>query len=499
MLAESRSPHAHRWSQPATWFWIAAIILLPWHIGIIASDPWLKLPPKPTGDGPDYENIAFHLWHGKGFSTDWLNDEWREPYAVVERDVSELIDPASRPSESQRHAYYVQFSRTDGLAPTTARPPLYPLVIASIYTIVGRSPNGFAAVRIFSAICLALAGAIAAWTTVRTIRSLTSSNLAIVISGSTAIGLSLLDRTARSYCTDFLTEPLAMLLTQLLIYLWLSGFRSENESSATFDKNGSAQRRRTIGIGLIAGALVLTRSITLFWLPGLSLLMWISGDGAVPRRSENDQPNLRTQRFMQLGMMLVSCMLVLGPWWARNCAVLDRLMPLGTQGPITLLGGYCDEATTAGGEWQGEPELRLRAECRHSFWHRARLERTRSLRKHRRDEFIATSVNTWNFPLFLMRVVTEWNPYTGKSLIWKILMVIGAVVIITSSLERRAGRLLVGLLLINTLTVMVLYSVGGRFLVPTYGIMYSLAAIGAATPVMFASCMRRRHTEQSAA
>ena len=152
-------------------------------------------------------------------------------------------------------------------------------------------------------------------------------------------------------------------------------------------------------------------------------------------------------------------------------------MPLGTQGPITLLGGYCAEALGQNGDWSYEPELRLRGTMSVVDFE-TDLEREKSLSRK-----ASTQVREWianhlsSIPkLVCMRAYKHWNPYTGKSLIWKLLLVVGLLLLFPK--DKRNVLLLAGLLAISTLITCSLYSVGGRFLVPLYGIQFSVAGIG---------------------
>jgi hypothetical protein len=178
---------------------------------------------------------------------------------------------------------------------------------------------------------------------------------------------------------------------------------------------------------------------------------------------------------------------VLMPWWIRNCLVLEDWMPLGTKGQTTLLGGYCDESLANAGEWQFAPERRLRE--------RIQVESSSDFDPEKpdawldREKWIAreawTEVQRWcgshvsDIPrLVVQRMVTEWNPYSGKALLMKLFAIVGLFWLIRNDHQMLQWLLIP--LLINTFWVAVLYSVGGRFLVPTYGCVYVLAAVGIA-------------------
>ena len=174
-------------------------------------------------------------------------------------------------------------------------------------------------------------------------------------------------------------------------------------------------------------------------------------------------------------------------------------MPLGTQGPITLVGGYSDESLTQKGQWQLEPELRLRARVASEL---ATDEAGSLVRREVRVARAAREeVHTWTLghlhelpKLVWYRLASEWAPYSGRALAWKLAALLGLGFL---ALRLPAAATLIGgVILINTLMVMALYSVGGRFLVPTYGMLYTLAGVGAMSALLIiASLVPGRHAE----
>jgi hypothetical protein len=158
-------------------------------------------------------------------------------------------------------------------------------------------------------------------------------------------------------------------------------------------------------------------------------------------------------------------------------------MPLGTQGPIALVGGYSDEALAGDGDWQYESELQLRRRVAQSEGFRtARDETQRELlvalaAKQEFSHWIRNHVS--DLPrLAIKRIYVHWNPYTGRSLIWRMAILAGAMWLVFR--RDRAAWWLIGLPLTSTLVVAVLYSTGGRFLVPLYGILFVLSGLGVA-------------------
>lgn len=437
-----------------TWFVLATTVLAVACLGKVVLDSRFTLLPKPTSDGPVYENIAYHLSTGRGFWIDLDDPTWSVPYErSFERDEFQVY--LNAPSQSM---------------PMTGRPPLFPALIATVYQFVDRGPTAFAIVRVLSALCLALGCALAVANAATVMIKIEVcerklSAWSITLGCATAILLAASNRTLLSYASDFLTEPLALLLTQVLVSLLLAVVHSR-------DTVGSARPLAwwlVIALGVVVAGMILARSLFVLWLPGLWLLLFV----------------LRTNhRLRDATLVLAVAVLCLSPWWIRNCVVLERFMPLGTQGPITLLGGYCDEAIAGGGDWQHVPEQQLRQAMNE------RAEFRELPTDVDRELMIADEskrlVRAWvakhvaDLPgLFAARVVTHWNPYTGRSLLWRLLIVAGAVYILVK--RRPEAWVLVGLPVMNTVLVASLYTTGGRFLVPLYGILFTLSAIGVAS------------------
>jgi hypothetical protein len=441
-----------------TWFVLASAVLAAVCIASVVLDPRFTSLPKPTSDGPVYENMAYHLSTGRGFWTDWHDPKWREPYE----------------QSPERSDFGVYLEAPLQSMPMTGRPPLFPALIAIVYKFVDRGPTAFAIVRVISALCLAFGCAIAVANAATVMMKFEVcgrkfSAWSIGFGCAAAIFLAASNRTLLSYASDFLTEPLALLLTQLLVASLLVLPQSQACTAPQ-----PLARWRVVAIGVIVAGMILARSLFVLWLPGLWLLLAVI---------------LNSHRLRDATLVIVVAVVSLSPWWIRNCVVLDRFMPLGTQGPITLLGGYCDEALTAGGDWQHGPEQRLRQSMRENATFTglstdiARELMIADESKRLVRAWIAEHVS--DLPrLFVMRVVTHWNPYTGKSLVWRLLILAGAVYLVSK--RRPEAWVLVGLPVMNTVLVASLYTTGGRFLVPLYGILFTLSAIGVAGFVEFA-------------
>ena len=457
-----------------SWFsgaglWMALVVLVLVAVNVICAvrDSEFWLPPKPTSDGPVYENIAYHLSAGHGFWVDWHDPQWRSVY-----------EQSSRSAEYQTYLDAPQQSM-----PMTGRPPLLPLLIAGVYAVVGRDASAFAVVRLMSAVCIAVACSIAVANAAQVLwganwkgRGLGRWSIAGGCAGAMLLAAS--NRTLISYAHDFLTEPLALLLTQMFVTTLLAlisrkCFAEQSRENGCEDKPLSSWWMLALAMAL--AAMILARSLFVVWLPGVWLLLVLIV-GLIGKRG----------RWRFATQVLLLTLLLLAPWWFRNCVVLERFMPLGTQGPTTMLGGYCDEALAAGGDWQHLPEQRLRERMLADPQFNALPNDVA------RELMIADEakrlVRAWmaehvaELPgLFVSRVVTHWNPYTGKSLVWRLLILVGAIYLLVK--RRPEAWVLVGLPVMNTILVACMYTTGGRFLVPLYGILFTLSAIGIAVLV----------------
>lgn len=419
------------------WFCVACLILAPVYAWFLVQSDWLDKPPKPIGDGLCYESIGFSLYSGNGFFEDYHSPEWRALY----QDDPDYADILQR--SEQR------------VVPATGRPPVLPFMIAMVYGAADRTPGAFAVVRILLAGCLVVSGGLAAGLTALLLYRRTGRFLASALGAGMTIALAASQQTLKEYTTDFLTEPIALLWTQLLITLVVLRLTS-----------GRVGLSWAIPIGLCMGLMVLTRSMFVMWIPGLLGLMYLVEQGG------------NRQRFRFVAMVGLVCTLTCLPWWVHNCVVLGRFMPLGTQGAVATLGGYSDEAYRDMGNWSYQPELDLRESMKEGL---AALKNDTE-REVAVAEAASLELKKWiagNFEklpsLAIMRAVTHWNPYSGKSAIWKVLIVLGIVWVIRNETSLRWW--LIGLPILSTVVVMGLYETGGRFLVPLYAHLFFLAGL----------------------
>ena len=450
-----------RISQPSNAFLLSAAILSCVYLYQLASSPEFYAPPKAVGDGLEYENLGFHLWKKGEFRVNNKDPEWLQPYEV----------------QPEEYALHLEAQRRDMLS--TGRPPLFPVVIATFYSVFGRTEIAFAAVRVFSGLCLAMGGSLAVLLLAQFLSFLSSrsteranqdyDSLPAAFALVGCIGILASNRTLLSYAEDFLTEPLSLLLMQMVVFVFCLSANFQVRETLS---RKAATRRIVLALiaGLLFGSLVLARSIFVVWIPGMALILAVSQRGSW------------LGRLASASTFMIATLLICTGWWVRNTHVLERPMPLGTQGPITLLGAYSDEGWANGGEWAYEPEQRLRKQLRTiQEWaisdrqFEVLLSEQASLRVRRWVLGNPDKVMRMAWP----KIRTHWNPYHGRSLIWKVLMLLGAVTLLVHiRWVWPQATVLLGLPILSTLVVVALYTVGGRFLVPLYGVLSIVSGIG---------------------
>ena len=452
---------------PNGWFWIALFCFLPLHVSAVVLDKWFVLPPNPIGDGPEYEAIGYGLSQAHGWSTSYSDPQWRSVYEFAQSDVA-------------GPDYHVQLARVGPVAADTNRPPLLPLCIATVYRFVPRGPIAFGTIRIGLAVCLSVGCALAvAWGVALVNERNKGSALLTNAVGAGIIAIVFSERNLRNYTTDFLTEPIALVLTQAFIMVAWYGSKRGAWGWA-------------ISTGILFAGMVFCRSLYVLWLPLMIPWLWIGYrlTSQNSSASSTGPPRMAPHRWI---LVCTATFCLMGSlWWCRNCWVLDSFHPLGTKGATTLMGGYCDEAFIAGGEWQFAPEKALRIKLDSTIDIRsASASDLRELelemgRQAHAQVLKWTMDNILSLPqLVLKRIVTEWNPYSGKAMVLKLLALIGVLTLLRTNAV--ALFWITGPLVINTVVVAATYSVGGRFLVPTYGSIYILAAFGTANILEFCS------------
>jgi hypothetical protein len=263
-----------------------------------AKDGSLSAPPE-AGDGHDFDALAFNIWRHQRFGFDWSEAEWRRPYERV----------AGYDSLLERQSDYY---------PTTYRPPAAPALMALVYAVTDRS---FAAWRVVE--CALMAAAV-------TVAAAISAEMAGLAAAPVTMAVALALPLLRLFAHEFRTEGLAALLVTLLAWMWI--------------RNGKTgwTGRRCVASGLVLGVLAMTRSIFLLWIP-LTML--------APGADRSSGKAAWRGRALSVGVAL----LVIGPWWIRNCVVLDAFLPFGTQAAVNLPAGFSDRALRFKGQWMSNP------------------------------------------------------------------------------------------------------------------------------------------------
>jgi hypothetical protein len=268
------------------------------YLSTAMKDGALDAPPE-AGDGHDFDALGFGVWRHLRFGFDWSDPEFRRPY-------------------ERAGGYESLLERQGEFYPSTYRPPAAPALMAVVYAATDRS---FAAWRVVE--CALMAGAV-------TVAAALSVQIAGLAAAPLTMGVALFLPLLRLFAHEFRTEGLAALLVTLLAWMWV--------------RNGTAgwTVRRGIASGMVLGALALSRSIFLLWIP-LTLL--------APGADRAAGTAAWRGRALAVGVSL----LVIGPWWIRNCIVLEAFLPLGTQGALNLPAGFSDRALRFKGQWMSNP------------------------------------------------------------------------------------------------------------------------------------------------
>jgi hypothetical protein len=285
---------------------IVALAALAAYLAYFSVRIGLNAPTRAAGDEPDYDSIAWELSRGNGFRVDYLNPDFRRPYeeAAPSNDLYRLL------------------SRQQGLK--TYRPPLFPCAVAAGNVLFGRQ---FWAMRIWNAAAMAACCGLAVAAAGRCFGTAPAVMLALLFVG--------LDTRTRLYAQAFLTESFAACEVALLFLLMAHGLRG--------------RIRQTCLAGLLTGAMILTRTMFLLWVPWLTMLVVI-----LVRR--NSGTAWTRALLVHGGTFAIALGVTLLPWGVRNCLILGRPMPLGTQGAIELPAAWGDLAWELGGEWRsGHP------------------------------------------------------------------------------------------------------------------------------------------------
>ena len=235
--------------------------------------------PPVAGDGPDYDNIAYHLTQGRGFVEIWTDDTLA-PYTGDSALYAILVDRIGQPPIFGH------------------RPPGYPLFLAGIYSVFGRD---FAAVRLVQ----------------------------IIVDSVSVVLLTLLGFRWHSRRIGWIAGVLAAINPLLIYYARML----TAESTSTFMLlvlallvSSFERSRRPSGIlvaGIALGALLMLKSAFVLCAPALAaILAW---------------RHIKEPRYAAVAVSLLTlgALLVAGPWIVRNEAIFGRYT-ISSQGGLAF-------------------------------------------------------------------------------------------------------------------------------------------------------------------
>ena len=379
--------------------------------------------PSATGDESSYDSMAWELSCGHGFAVNYDAPAFRAPYNKAATTQPELFTVSSSPS---------------GLI--TFRPPLFSTIAAGLNVVFGRQ---FYATRSLNVLLMAATAGLLAWYVCRE-----AGSAAAVI----AIVFYLLDVRSRLYARSLLTEPLACFLATLLTLTLLGLVDHIN-------------RRRMIVAGLLTGASMLTRSIVVLWLPGLTIFLCF-----VARRIHKQTWNAVAGNT---ALFLAVTLAVVAPWGIRNIVLLDRFSPMGTQGLMELSAGYSDVAWDNNGVWQNLGAKGFFDAVDTSGMSNVESELViADVSSARAFEWISNNFVKL-IPLAVMKISSEFRPQNVVEFFVLMFALIGLF-----NSGRTATLVFSVLLIINAFTIALTWSVEGRFLVPQLFILHALCAVG---------------------
>jgi hypothetical protein len=288
-----------RWSTPGTANTLAILVfvcVLAFFVGYMRIKGVLNSPPAAGGDAVDYDQIAWNLQQGYGFSR-------------------------------------------DRVVPAVDRPPLYPALLAATF----RSSQRYDLIRQIQAVVLALVATGVAKMTSQRVGAIPVLLVPLLL---------VIDPRVRTMGAEILTEALACGLTT---GLWVLLSRWERQPRwglviACGVILGLSVLCRTMAIvwlPVIAG--------TMLWrgIPCAHAARQEPRPPAPVNGMGNEGLGVRCRR---VAVLLLTAIAVILPWAYRNVTVLGEFRPLGTQGEEQLVAAWSDEAFARCGMWYNADE-----------------------------------------------------------------------------------------------------------------------------------------------
>lgn len=422
-----------QYSQPvrSCWCWAGLALLVCWGTFLVYYQLKfdLNVPPSTSGDEVEYDSLGWELAHGRGFSVNYLDEEFRHLYDVA----------------AQRDARF-SLPRIQGWV-VTQRPPLYPLLISVTNRFLGRQ---FWGVRVCDAGMMAATLALIVMTVY-----IRFGWQAVPV----AVGFFIaIDVRTRLYGRAILTEAMSLFLTTLLCFsfLILSELKADQRPRAL---------RWSFLIGIIAGVSLLARSMMVLWIPGLILLLsWLLWSNGHSMRNI-----LVTTMLFLLGLVLV-----VSPWAVRNIRVTGEFMPLGTQGQIQLSAAYGDAIWESGGLWVNIDQLGFFDEVLTSD--QSHLEQELAKAKFSKQKAVRWILDHPGKTCLLvpMKIFQECRPRNWSEGVILLFALMGAFLL----RKERFAQILIAIFAINLVGIAAMWSVEGRFLVPVLFSVHVLATAG---------------------
>lgn len=411
MLSELRrtAEHPRLWGAAA--LALTVVVLLSYY----AVRFGLNTAPSTSGDELSYDTIGWNLAHGNGFAEGGRDPEF---FRVYGESAAESL-----PAEPDLVAH---------------RPPLFPWLLSVLNRILGRQ---FWSVRLLNVLATAGTAALLVWYLAKT-QSKVAALAGVVL-------FLLLDTRTRLYGRAILTEATSTFLFTVLTVLLLQ-------------LKAEGRRWPVVLSGLVAGLLVLDRTVFGLWLPWLAVVVAVAC-----RRVPENVPESSTDRswrssILSGGLFLLMAAVVLLPWGLRNVRVLNAMMPLGTQGMSQLPAGFSDHALERQGVWDMQPTIRLRRQVEAAG--ATRLERDVARARLGQQEAFAWIRTHPGGAVHLggLKIWQEYRPRTPTEWLLCLLAVCGCLV----SWRHPDTRLFLMLHAISCLVIACTWSVEGRFVMP---------------------------------
>ncbi|HQG32924.1 MAG TPA: glycosyltransferase family 39 protein [Deltaproteobacteria bacterium] len=221
-------------STPGAVKWLTVLVfvcaLLVMTVPHAASGRWGV--PSPSGDGPDYDNIAVQLSKGNGFSVDWDDQDFKSEYESI-----------------NQSGHYDYLSQRHGSGLTAYRPPLLPLLMAGSFKLFGR---GFAPILVMNYLLTALTCAFVFLLVCRDFGLFPGLLFSVRF---------MVDPGIRLYSNSILTESLSCFL--VILFMWCLLHTAEKKTWVWSFLSGL-----TLSLAFLA------RSIFIMWLPVILIAIY---------------------------------------------------------------------------------------------------------------------------------------------------------------------------------------------------------------------------------